>query len=396
MNNITHDFNKILEIVKSFDGKIYGDFVRDFYVITKLLTLDNSLTSNDYTTLNIIISNELTIKYLVRMLNLCFEIYKDVKPMSLDKDENTIHQQTHSFNMVYNIIQPINNQDKTEQIIELDTNEHIPLNFNSSQPLPPDEPRLNDNIDELPLPFYYTLPPDEPSLSIINNNYNTQTIIISSNIEQHLNQSLQKRILKINIFSDTMNLSAKDYLIHKTTNNIDCNMIATNVDSIFLVNNDLLKQHANILPQKNIINIDVILPRIMYKKFCFVKKIHKLEHHLDNINEAIRMIRNGWVMDDYCQGKNSCVLVKWANIKDNNYRLNYTVDEYQNIYEHTYCIICGSKFNEQDIVINTKCNHTFHYVCNSQTISSIDELGLRNWITNYNNNCPICRSSDFI
>jgi hypothetical protein len=379
-----YDFNKILEIVKSFDGKIYGDFVRDFYVIRRLLTLNDSSTCNDYTTLNIIISNELTIKYLVRMLNWCFEIYKDVQPISLDIDTNIIHQQTHSFNMMYNI-QQINNQDmseESEQIIELETDEHIPLDFYYTPPPPPDDPP----------------PPDELYLNdTADNNSNTENIIISSSIEQqHLNQSMQKRILKINIFSDTMNLSEKDYLIHKTTNNIDCNMIATNIDSIYLVNNDLLKQHTTSYPQKNEITLDAILPRIMYKKFCFVKKIHQLELHMNNINEAIRMIRNGWVMDDYCQGKNSCVLVKWANIKNNNYRLKYTVDEYQNIYEQTQCAICGSDFNECDIVINTKCNHTFHYICNSQTASSLDELGLRNWITNYNNNCPTCRRRDFI
>ena len=90
--------------------------------------------------------------------------------------------------------------------------------------------------------------------------------------------------------------------------------------------------------------------------------------------------------------------------------------------EDNKCSICTSDFKNDDLVINTKCNHNFHWDCdyyrdyyseilstennpedndtendtennpeNENDIVSSKISGIKNWITNFSDKCPICR-----
>ena len=68
-------------------------------------------------------------------------------------------------------------------------------------------------------------------------------------------------------------------------------------------------------------------------------------------------------MDDY-YNKEISVLFKWKNV-NKDIRLLYSEDEKKKLVNNNECTICGSKFNDEDIVINTKCNHNFHWLCSN-------------------------------
>ena len=47
--------------------------------------------------------------------------------------------------------------------------------------------------------------------------------------------------------------------------------------------------------------------------------------------------------------------------------------------DNSKCLICLDNFEDIEIIINLKCNHTFHNKC------------LETWLSHYNNKCPTCR-----
>ena len=94
--------------------------------------------------------------------------------------------------------------------------------------------------------------------------------------------------------------------------------------------------------------------------------------------------------DNYNENNNMPILFKWKNNNNKNYRLKYNEEDFKKLKSIDKCVICGINFNPNCIVINTTCNHNFHWECGDEGI------GLKYWILNHKNNCPICRSDKFI
>ena len=92
-------------------------------------------------------------------------------------------------------------------------------------------------------------------------------------------------------------------------------------------------------------------------------------------------------MDDYHLKNKSSILFLWKNI-DKNIKTSFKEDDFKKLKEDNFCSICNSDFKDEDLIINTKCNHNFHWDCNSCENNS---SGIKNWISKFSNKCPICR-----
>ncbi len=198
------------------------------------------------------------------------------------------------------------------------------------------------------------------------------------------------KILNINIFSFSLCNFLKYKNIEKLTYDLDCNQFFMNNDSLYLISNKN-PFYPYTLQQLSFTNFNKYFNRIKNNKFSFIKKNMNFNEYLYNIDQAYFLVNNGWFMDDFHNIKRdtSCVLLKWKNKDDNNYRCNYDIEKYNKLKNNDNCSICGSKFTNECIIINTSCNHNFHWYCNNKR-------GLKYWIQEYNNSCPICRLTDFI
>lgn len=293
-NNKNYEFDKFLNIVKSFNGKIFGDIVK-YYINNQHNEIDiNNLN------INIIFDNENIIKRFIRVINLHYEIYKDLLVKKLEKNKIT---------------------------------------------------------------KYYLILPEDTYYNE-NNKYN-------------------KRIININIF-DNKNTIINNLYISKFSNNIDINLLAFNNNSLFLIDSPSLfscKFNKNIFK----ISFNNIFNRIINKRFSIIIKTLNFENYIENLNECYKLVKNDLIMDDY-YNKDISILFKWKNI-NKKIRLLYSENDKNKLNNNNECIICKNNFNNEDIIINTKCNHNFHWLCNNDT------FGLKNWI-NCNKSCPICRSMD--
>ena len=139
------------------------------------------------------------------------------------------------------------------------------------------------------------------------------------------------------------------------------------------------------------LSFDNIYNRFINKKFAFIENNNI--NIIENIDNAIKLIKDSWIMDDIYINKNSIILFLWKNRFNKNYRTTFNDKDYNNLFENNNCCICSSEFKDDDIVINTKCNHNFHWEC---SINNNDECGLKYWLEKCSDNCPICRKNHCI
>ena len=92
-------------------------------------------------------------------------------------------------------------------------------------------------------------------------------------------------------------------------------------------------------------------------------------------------------MDDFHLKDKTSIFFLWKNV-NNNIRTSFKDDELKKLKEGNFCSICSSNFKDEDLIINTKCNHNFHWDCNSCDNSN---SGIKNWISKFSHKCPICR-----
>ena len=291
-NNSYYELDKLINIIKSFNGKIFGKFVREYYIDLMINNFHN--VDLDELDINIIFDSESITKKFIRIVNQHFELNKNL------------------------------------------------------------------NVDDKNINIYYLV-----------FNYEDDTEFIS-------------KIVNLNIIEYTNNI-AYNYYINKFSNNIDINYLSLNNNSLFLLdlfsyfnynNNNLLKLCFN-----------TILNRNSNKKFSFIFKPVNLSKYIIDLDVAYNIVKKGFLMDDTYKNDIS-VLFKWKNV-NKNIRTYYSDDEKSKLKNNNECSICSSKFSCEDIVINTKCNHNFHWNCCN------NNSGLKNWITNFKVSCPICRKTDF-
>ena len=169
-------------------------------------------------------------------------------------------------------------------------------------------------------------------------------------------------------------LESNKYEFKNSHINFDCNLLCENEKGIYI---KFIPANMIYLPDK----FSIIRDRILGLRFSLVENnIHNLQ---DLVKEAILLIDQGWIMDDFILNNKSWLVNKWLNYISN-CRINNTVIEKDLTVNRNECCLCHEKFKPHDIVFNTVCNHNFHWNCNCQN-------GLACWMKTHTN-CPLCRT----
>lgn len=296
LNNI----DKLINIIYSLNGNIFGELVRDYNIRYKLLNINLDNYNFNFNNINIVFNNNIIIKYFIRIISLYYEIYKD---------NTQSNEKINSYFLIYSY----NNDDNNNKV----------------------------------------------------------------------------KIIKLNIFSFTLSNYLKSKNLEKLTYDLDCNHFFMNSNSLYLISNKNLDTFH--LDQLSFNNYTSQFKRILNKKFCLKKKDFDINTYINNIDQAYDLVHHDWIMDDFSSTNTfkTCILLKWCNNDNNNFRCNFTINELEKFKNNNSCSICSSNFTDKCIVINTICNHNFHWYCNN-------DFGLKYWIQNHNNSCPICRLNNFI
>jgi hypothetical protein len=213
---------------------------------------------------------------------------------------------------------------------------------------------------------------------IYNSNYRSQNnfkILIKYD-ENNLNKpNLKSQVKNLNIYNNIIYNDLNFY-----TYFLDINLISIEKGGLNIIKYENSNNNLGIF--------NTILNRIINKKFSFIDDYSY--DIFNNINKCVELINNGWIMDDFYLKDKTSVFFFWKNIHKYNIRTTFTHIDNEKIKSDDLCSICSSNFKDNDIIINTKCNHNFHWDCNyggtSKNIS-----GLKNWISKFSHKCPICR-----
>lgn len=179
----------------------------------------------------------------------------------------------------------------------------------------------------------------------------------------------------------------------------DVNLLAENSHSLFIRTPCLsLNRHAD--------KLNYIMERIKGNTFCSLESSYTKtpEQVMELIDRACKLVTRGWVMDDTLLKKGTWVVGTWQ-IMSNGLKMvrkGYDKTEYDKMTFMKDCSICNEEFKRTDIVINTKCNHNFHWqepLHESASRSGCNNFvcckGLKEWVSRGNITCPICRQLMF-
>lgn len=165
----------------------------------------------------------------------------------------------------------------------------------------------------------------------------------------------------------------------------DVNLLTENDSSLFL---RVVPYAMKYLPDK----LQFIKDRISKKNFSCLDTF-KGERALDDliiiIEKSIKMTLKNWEMDDCLQNKSTWVVGKWGQFVQRKHKKKYSHEQHKQLVANEECSLCYEKFKSDDIILNTACNHNFHWKCNHTN-------GLAFWVKDREKNtCPCCRSDMF-
>lgn len=129
---------------------------------------------------------------------------------------------------------------------------------------------------------------------------------------------------------------------------------------------------------------------------CNSKSCDEVKHLIDR---SVRLVTRDWIMDDSLIGKSSWLVNYWLIVSSltTSCRTVFDKREVEVLKVQTECSLCNEVFKPRDIVINTKCNHNFHW--SQERLESVTTdgtsicKGLREWMRLGNSSCPICRKN---
>ncbi len=163
----------------------------------------------------------------------------------------------------------------------------------------------------------------------------------------------------------------------------DVHLLAENASSVFLKSN-------YICLDKFVDKIGHIRRRISSRKFTLLdstacRTVEKLRLLIDR---AQGMIQRGWIMDDLLYGDQTWNINLWLtyHIRPQACRVFHDKKKLDLLTSLDECPLCNEVFKSCDIVINTRCNHNFHW-CNNRC------RGLSEWLKRGNVSCPVCRKT---
>lgn len=162
----------------------------------------------------------------------------------------------------------------------------------------------------------------------------------------------------------------------------DVNLLAENSTSVYIYKYEI-PGSMHICDK-----IGFVKDRICKNHFCLLNKTSGILEDPIAVTKLIEsantLIKRGWLMDDHILSDDSWILSSWKNLMRQRSRKRRVL---QNSCE---CSLCQEEFDETDIVLNTCCNHTFHWQCRN------DQGGIKKWVEEHQNiSCPICRSNMF-
>lgn len=187
-----------------------------------------------------------------------------------------------------------------------------------------------------------------------------------------------------------------------STPNFDINML-TEDDCAMYVRNHNTANMRYIIDK-----LTYLKERICLKTFSAVQRfyVQRILNDIGNANEittmvedAIDLINQGWTMDDRLIGTEAWIVTKWGLFlnRPHKYRTTLNTKKLASIIENNQCSLCQEQFDDDSIVINTACHHSFHWICHSDVEGLGKSGGLKAWVENTSSRqcCPCCRSFMF-
>lgn len=169
---------------------------------------------------------------------------------------------------------------------------------------------------------------------------------------------------------------------------IDVNTLASNCSAIFVRPDSFL----------NVTNkIDDVMLRVQQRKFALIAlPPHPPANVFDVLHATQELVSKGWTMDDLYLKKGSWVINKWSAFKDDaaTVRGGFTPQERDTLLQRDQCSFCHETFGDEDIVLNTSCNHNFHWRCNTAEPGQdeVGMMGVASWFhLKRDFKCPVCR-----
>jgi hypothetical protein len=169
---------------------------------------------------------------------------------------------------------------------------------------------------------------------------------------------------------------------------IDVNLLVSNGTAIFVRPDAVLSFTA--MSNK----IDHVMKRVRSHRFGLMRlPTFPPTSVLKTLNKCHDLVRAGWVMDDAYIGKSSAVINTWKSFSTQSVRNALTPQEKESMVSQDQCSLCHDAFQDDDIVLNTCCNHNFHWVCHSDDRAT-RMSGISSWFhLKRDFACPFCRQA---
>lgn len=169
---------------------------------------------------------------------------------------------------------------------------------------------------------------------------------------------------------------------------IDVNLLVSNGTAIYVRPDAVLSFTA--MSNK----IDHVMKRVRSNRFGLVRlPAFPPTSVLKVLNRCHDLVQAGWTMDDAYIGKSSAVINTWRNFKTQDVRNAFTPQEKESLVSQDQCSLCQDTFQDDDIVLNTSCNHNFHWVCHSDDRTT-RMSGISSWFhLKRDFACPFCRQA---
>ncbi len=173
---------------------------------------------------------------------------------------------------------------------------------------------------------------------------------------------------------------------------MDVNLLVENSSSRYLrCDYDILRKYVD--------KIHHITDRIEQKKFCMLdcSECITFDTTRQFIEKASGMINQGWTMDDDIWGEKTWIINKWITfqMRAKDIRTTYTKHKLERMVAQEECMLCNETFQANDVVMNTRCNHNFHWGVARSTDGTIRCRGLVEWVKRDKDSCPCCRTKMF-
>lgn len=170
---------------------------------------------------------------------------------------------------------------------------------------------------------------------------------------------------------------------HRLPSVFDVDVLAENSNKHFIRANYVQLER---FPDK----LSHIKKRILDGRFALLDSsaCRSSEDLTDVIHSAACMVAQGWIMDDLVYGDSTWIVNTWKDIKTQpkECRKSHSRHNLALMTSLNECALCHEQFADEDVVINTKCNHNFHW--HDGTCK-----GLCEWLMRGNTTCPVCRKN---